>query len=74
MLVPFQNGGKITDFYFASFRFGPNFEEKKIPKDFFNEIWLKEGEHEYIYIPEINSLTVISFQNGGQNNFFDIAQ
>ena len=24
------------------------------PKEFFNEIWLKVGEHEYIYIFEIN--------------------
>ena len=23
------------------------------PKEFFNEIWLKVGEHEYIYITEI---------------------
>ena len=26
-VVPFQNGGQITDFYFASFRFWPNFEK-----------------------------------------------
>ena len=38
-VVPFQNGGQITDFYFASFRFWPNFEK---PLD----IWLKEGEYE----------------------------
>ena len=24
-VVPFQNGGQITDFYFASFRFWPKF-------------------------------------------------
>ena len=50
--VPFQNGGQITDFYFASFRFWPKFEKKKkntFPKEFFNEIWLKVGKHEYIY-------------------------
>ena len=53
-VVPFQNGGKITDFYFASFRFWPNFEKKNtFPKEFFNEIWLKEGKHEWIYITEI---------------------
>ena len=54
-VVPFQNGGQITDFYFASFRFWPKFEKKKntFPKEFFNEIWLKVGEHEYIYITEI---------------------
>ena len=27
-VVPFQNGDQITDFYFASFRFWPKFEEK----------------------------------------------
>ena len=45
-VVPFQNGGQITDFYFASFRFWPNFEKQTtFPKEFFNEIWLKEGEY-----------------------------
>ena len=28
-VVPFQNGGQITDFHFASFRFWPKFEKKK---------------------------------------------
>ena len=55
-VVPFQNGGHITDFYFASFRFWPKFE-----KQFFNEIWLKVGEHEYIYITEITLKKVIPF-------------
>ena len=47
-VVPFQNGGQITDFYFASFQFWPEFEKKKTtsPKECFNEIWLKVGEHE----------------------------
>ena len=48
-VVPFQNGDQITYFYFASFRFWP----KIFPKEFFNEIWLKVGEHEYIYNTEI---------------------
>ena len=26
-VVPFQKGGQITDFYFASFRFWPKFEK-----------------------------------------------
>ena len=45
-VVPFQNGGQITDFYFASFWFWPKFEKKKntFPKECFNEIWLKVGE------------------------------
>ena len=49
--VPFQNGGQITDFHFASFRFRPKIE--KPPKEFFNEIWFKLGDHEYINIAEI---------------------
>ena len=43
--VPFQNGGQVTDFYFASFRFRPKFEKTTFPKEFFKEIWLKVGEH-----------------------------
>ena len=50
---PFQNGGQITDFCFASFRFWPKFGKTTFPKEFFNEIWLKVGEHEYINITEI---------------------
>ena len=45
-VAPFQIGGQITDFYFALFRFGPKFEKNTFPKKFFNEIWLKVGEHE----------------------------
>ena len=58
MLYRFKNGGQITDFYFALFRFWSKFEKKKntLPKEFFNEIWLKVGEHEYIYITEITYL------------------
>ena len=45
IVVSFQNGGQITDFYFVSFRFWPKFEKNTFPKAFFNEIWLKVGEH-----------------------------
>ena len=44
------------------------------PKEFFNEIWLKVWEHEYIYIIEIQFEKNILFKNGGQNKFSDIAQ
>ena len=38
--------------------------------EFFNEIWLKVGEHEYIYIFEIKfEKKVILFKNGNQNKF-----
>ena len=33
-VVPFQNGGQITDFYFASFRFWPNFEKPLFQRNF----------------------------------------
>ena len=36
--------------------------------EFFNEIWLKVGEHEYIYIFEIKfAKKIILFQNGSLN-------
>ena len=55
IFVRFHNGGQITDFHFASFRFRPKFEEKKnaFPKEFFNEIWFKLGDHQYINIAEV---------------------
>ena len=37
------------------FDFGQNLKNH-FPKEFFNEIWLKVGEHEYIYITEITFL------------------
>ena len=33
-VVPFQNGGQITDFYFAPFRFWPNFEKPLSQRNF----------------------------------------
>ena len=33
-VVPFQNGGQITDFYFASFWFWPNFEKPLSQRNF----------------------------------------
>ena len=42
--------------------------------EFFNEIWFKVGEHEYIYIFEIKFEKKILFENGGQNKICDIAQ
>ena len=53
IFVPFQNGGQIINLHFASFRFRPKFEKNTFPKELFNEIWLKLGDHEYINIPEI---------------------
>ena len=68
-VVPFQNGGQITDFYSASFRFWPKFEKPLSQRNFFNEIWLKVGKHEYIYIIEITLKKNDSVLKWGQNNF-----
>ena len=75
-VVPFQNDGHITEFYFASFPCWPKFEKPLSQRKFFNEIWLKVGQHEWIYITEITfKKKIILFQNGGRNIFFlDIAQ
>ena len=40
---------------------------------FFNEIWLKVGEHEYIYLFEIEfEKKNIRFRNGGQYKICDM--
>ena len=59
-VVPFQNGGQITDFYFASSRFWPKFEKIIFPKEFFNEFWLLARQHEYINIAKENNFKVYS--------------
>ena len=42
--------------------------------EFFNKIWLKVEEHEYINTFKIKfEKKVILFRNGGQNKFCDIA-
>ena len=53
-VAPFQNGGQITDFYFASFRFWPKFENH-FSEGIFQRIWAhgKTRRHEQIYIAEI---------------------
>ena len=43
------------------------------PNEFFNKIWLKVKEHEYIHIFKIK-FEKKSFENGGQNKFCDISQ
>ena len=53
IFVPFQNGGQITDFHFEAFRFRPKFEKNTFPNEFFDEIWLKLGDQEYINNAEI---------------------
>ena len=44
------------------------------PKEFFNEIWLEVGEHEYIYITEITLKKKYSVLKWWPKQFFDIAQ
>ena len=45
-VVPFQNGGQITDFCFASFRFWPNFEKTLSQRNFS----MKFGSQKRIWI------------------------
>ena len=61
----------------------PKFEKKNYHKDFFffNKIWFKVNEHEYIYFSELKfgkqnktKQNTDSVQNGTQNKFCDIAQ
>ena len=73
-VVPFQNGGQITDFYFASIQFWPKFWKTTFPKEFLNEIWVKVGEYEYIYITEITFFKNCSVLKWRPKQFFDIAQ
>ena len=65
-VVPFENGGQITDFCFASFWFWQKFEKKKtLSQIIFYEMWLKVGEHEYNYITEItfeNNYSVLKWR------------
>ena len=44
--------------------------ETTFPKKFFNKIWYKFAEHEYIDIFEIKFEKIILFKNGGQNKVF----
>ena len=49
----FQNIGQITDFYLTVVSILAKIWKTTFPKEFFNEIWLKVGEHKQIYITEI---------------------
>ena len=71
-LYRFKMAAKITDFYFASFRFWPKFEGKKntFPKEFFNVFWLIVGQHEYIYIAKIKIGNFYSQVILGAKQFF----
>ena len=50
------------------------FWKNTIPKEFFNEICLKEGKYKQIYITEINFLKNCSVSKWWPKQFFDIAQ
>ena len=52
----------------------PKFEKKTVPVEFFNEIWLKVGEHEYIYIFEKKIENNYSVKKWRPNKICDIAQ
>ena len=52
-VVPFQNGSQITQFLFRIISILAKIWKTTFAKEFFNEIWLKIREYEYIYITEI---------------------
>ena len=51
-------------------------KKKHFPNGIFSEIWLKVGEHEYIYIFEIKfeKKKILLLKSGDQNKFCEIAQ
>ena len=51
--VSFQNGGQKNEFSFRKKSHVSKIWKTTFPKEFFNKIWLKIKEHEYIYIFEI---------------------
>ena len=51
--VGFQNGGQKNKFSFRENSHVTKIWKTTFPMEFFNEIWLKVGKHEYIYIFEI---------------------
>ena len=51
--VPFQNGGQKNKFSFRKNSHVTKILKTIFPQEFFNEIWLKVEEHEYIYIFKI---------------------
>ena len=60
MLYRFKMAAKLLIFISRHFDFGQNLKNH-FPKWFFNEIWLKVGEHEYIYITELTFKKFIPF-------------
>ena len=58
--LPFQNGGQITDFRFASFQF--SIFKNRFPKEIFQWNLARVGNHEYINIAAIK---IWYFYSGG---------
>ena len=73
-VVPFQNGGQINRFLFRIISILAKIWKTTFLKEFFNEIWLKVGEHEYIYITEITFEKNYSVLKWRLKQFFDIVQ
>ena len=68
--VLFQNGSQKMEFSFPKNSHVTKIWKTAFPKEFFNKIWLKVGEHKYTYISEIKlGEKIILFRDGSQNNF-----
>ena len=72
-VVPFQNGGQNNRFLFRIISILAKIWKTTFPKEFFNEIWLRVGEQEYIYNTELTfkNYSVLKWR---PKLFSDIAQ
>ena len=73
MLYRFKMAAKYPIFISRHSNFGQIWKTT-FPKEFSNEIWLKVGEHEYIYITEITFFKNYFVLKWRPKQIFDIAQ
>ena len=74
MLYRFKMAATLPIFISRHFAFGQNLKKHFPKKKIFNEIWLKLGEHEYIYITEITFFKNYSILKWRPKQYFDIVQ
>ena len=74
MLYRFKMAAKKKRFLFRIISIFTKIWKTTFPKKFFNEIWLKVGEYEYIYITEITFFKNYSVLKWPPKQFFGIAQ
>ena len=74
-VAPFQNGGEITDFYFALFRFWPKFEKPLSQRNFSMKFGSKEENMNRFTLlkQHFEKKKIFSFKMAAKQ-FLDIAQ